>query len=95
MLEALVQFKSNNYDLVILDYYMPALDGLSLHSRIRDIDKRVKVLILTASVEDLHHASKDSNFYVLRKPVKMRELLEQVNPLHAEERLSEYITNYQ
>ncbi|MBS4957335.1 MAG: response regulator transcription factor [Clostridium sp.] len=42
------KFKSGKYDLVILDVMMPKLDGHSLCKMIRNIDKEVSVIFLTA-----------------------------------------------
>ena len=42
--EALSSFKSNYYDLVILDIKMPEMDGFELYREIKEIDPTVKVL---------------------------------------------------
>ena len=41
-------FKEENYDLVILDVMMPKLDGYALCKMIRNIDKDVPIIFLTA-----------------------------------------------
>ena len=46
--EGYEKFKENKYDLVILDVMMPKLDGHSLCKMIRNIDKEVSVIFLTA-----------------------------------------------
>jgi two-component system, OmpR family, response regulator VanR len=46
--EGYEKFKSGEYDLVILDVMMPKLDGHSLCKMIRNIDKEVSVIFLTA-----------------------------------------------
>lgn len=46
--EGYEKFKSGKYDLVILDVMMPKLDGHSLCKMIRNIDKEVSVIFLTA-----------------------------------------------
>lgn len=46
--EGYEKFKSGKYDLVILDVMMPKLDGDSLCKMIRNIDKEVSVIFLTA-----------------------------------------------
>jgi DNA-binding response OmpR family regulator len=48
-LDALHNFKSGIYDLVVLDIKMPKIDGIKLYQEIRKIDKRVKVCFITAS----------------------------------------------
>jgi DNA-binding NtrC family response regulator len=48
-LDALHNFKSGIYDLVVLDIKMPKIDGIKLYQEIRKIDKRIKVCFITAS----------------------------------------------
>jgi CheY-like chemotaxis protein len=45
---ALLKFKPNYYDLLLLDYRMPNLNGLELFARIREIDPTARALLLTA-----------------------------------------------
>ena len=46
---ALNSYKSNFYDLVILDIKMPKMDGFELYTKIREKDSKVKICFLTAS----------------------------------------------
>ena len=46
--EGYEKFKEGEYDLVILDVMMPRLDGHSLCKMIRNIDKEVSIIFLTA-----------------------------------------------
>ena len=46
--EGYEKFKSGKYDLVILDVMMPKLDGHSLCKMIRNLDKEVSIIFLTA-----------------------------------------------
>jgi len=48
-LTALKSYRSNFYDLVILDIKMPKMDGFELYIKIREKDPRVKICFLTAS----------------------------------------------
>lgn len=48
---ALLKFRPNYYDLVILDYRMPKLNGLELYRIIRKLDPTAKAILLTASHE--------------------------------------------
>ena len=50
---ALLNFKPNYYDLAMLDYLMPHLNGLELYRRIREVDSRMKGFIITATHEQL------------------------------------------
>ncbi|MGC2570924.1 MAG: response regulator [Candidatus Nitrosopolaris sp.] len=47
-LHALSGFKSGSYDLVLLDYRMPAMNGFELYREIRKMDKKVKVCLISA-----------------------------------------------
>ena len=49
--QALQQFKPNFYDLVILDIKMPRLDGFALCEKIRELDKTVHIIFITAAEE--------------------------------------------
>ncbi len=48
---ALSKFRPNYYDMAVLDYIMPDLNGLDLYRRIREIDPRIRCSILTATHE--------------------------------------------
>src|SRR5688572_31556519 len=46
---ALNSYRSNFYDLIILDIKMPKTDGFELYIKIREKDPQVKICFLTAS----------------------------------------------
>ena len=48
---ALLKFRPNYYDMAVLDYIMPDLNGLELYRRIREKDPRIRCSILTATHE--------------------------------------------
>ncbi|MDQ6865460.1 MAG: response regulator [Thermoproteota archaeon] len=52
---ALSEFKEGAYDLVLLDYKMPNMNGFELYKEIRKIDEKVRVCFLTAS--EMYHES--------------------------------------
>jgi CheY-like chemotaxis protein len=49
---ALLKFKPNYYDLSVIDYRMPGLNGYSLFRLIREIDPNAEILIVTAAYEN-------------------------------------------
>lgn len=51
--EALELFEKAKYDLVITDYRMGRIDGIELIRRIRGIDERAKVILLSGHAEAL------------------------------------------
>ena len=46
--QALSGFRSGSYDLALIDYKMPNMNGFELYREIRKIDERVKVCFITA-----------------------------------------------
>lgn len=77
--KALSEFKPQYYDLVILDYRMPTLNGLELYGRMREIDKMASGILLTASHEQLQiNKNKEGMFIVIKKPVSAAKLVEEV-----------------
>ena len=82
--EALQQFKPNYYDLVILDIKMPRLDGFALCEKIREIDKAVQIIFITAS-EECYEKFRSQRFPELgkinyiQKPIGNEELIQMVN----------------
>jgi len=52
---SLSEFKEGAYDLVILDYKMPNMNGFELYKEIRKKDEKVRVCFLTAS--QMYHES--------------------------------------
>jgi DNA-binding response OmpR family regulator len=52
---ALSEFKEGAYDLVLLDYKMPNMNGFELYKEIRKIDEKARVCFLTAS--EMYHES--------------------------------------
>src|ERR671931_442507 len=74
---ALKEFKPNYYDLVILDIKMPKLDGFALCEKIRELDKAVQIIFITASEEYYQNfrkwyypkIGKDTNINCIQKPI--------------------------
>jgi DNA-binding response OmpR family regulator len=82
--EALLNFKPDYYDLVILDIKMPKMDGFELYEQLKKKDNDVKVCFLTASElyyekfrKKEYHAL-DKNLFI-RKPIDNEQLLKEVN----------------
>lgn len=82
-LEALDVFEKNHIDLVITDVMMPQIDGITLSKRIRQINKNIPIIILTALDT---FADKEKGFtsgaddYMV-KPVNMQELILRIKAL--------------
>ena len=52
---ALGAYRSNFYDLVILDIILPEMNGFQLYREIKKIDKKVKVCFLSAGKCSMAH----------------------------------------
>jgi CheY-like chemotaxis protein len=84
---ALQEFKPDYYDLVILDIRMPKLDGFALCEKIREVDREVQIIFITAA--DAYYESfrkqyypkisNDINIKCIRKPIRNEELISIVN----------------
>jgi two-component system, OmpR family, response regulator ChvI len=80
---ALKDFKSNVYDLLILDLKMPKLDGFQLYEEIKKRDANAKVCFLTAG-ELYSNGSRGTNHdpsCFIRKPVENDELIRRINEM--------------
>lgn len=74
------KFKDGNYDLVILDVMMPKLDGYALCKMIRNIDKDIPIIFLTAlgSEEDeIKGFELEADDYII-KPFSFNVLIKRV-----------------
>ena len=63
-LQALSDFKSGIYTLVLIDYKMPKMNGFELYQEIRKIDDRVKICFITAF--DVYHGDIKKEFRIVR-----------------------------
>jgi DNA-binding response OmpR family regulator len=86
---ALNSYKSNFYDLVILDIKMPKMDGFELYNKIKEKDPKVKICFLTAS-ELFYEEFRKTRYmlgeklgeeYFIQKPIKIDDLIQKMNAL--------------
>jgi DNA-binding NtrC family response regulator len=75
--EALEYIKKNHNKctLLITDYRMPEINGCELGTKIKEIDEKIKVIIITAYeniIEDIF------DFELIKKPISTTKLLEVV-----------------
>jgi DNA-binding response OmpR family regulator len=85
---ALSNFRSNLYDLLVLDIKMPYMNGFELFRQIKKVDDRVKVCFLTALSESSEYATIISQICpnldencVIRKPIDNEQLINRVNAM--------------
>ena len=82
--EALTNYKQGLYDLVIIDFLMPGMDGFELYRKMRAVDKKnTKALFITAfdinckvikeRIQDLDPKN------IITKPITGEYLIDRVN----------------
>ena len=79
---ALLKFKPNYYDLLVLDYRMPKLNGLELYAQITEIDPTAKALLLTANHEQFTEGKQLEGIdyrRVITKPISNEKLLAEID----------------
>jgi CheY-like chemotaxis protein len=88
--EALQSFKASaeSYCLVLLDIKMPALSGIQLARKVKEVNPNVKVLLLTAlGIRDNEASDVSSSTNVdgfIQKPVGNKELTDKILSLIGE-----------
>ncbi|CAN1493321.1 OmpR Response regulators consisting of a CheY-like receiver domain and a winged-helix DNA-binding domain [Flavobacteriaceae bacterium] len=73
-------FKKENFDLILLDWMLPKLNGLELCKAIRIKDKTIPIIFLTAKdtiQETIEGLKAGANDYI-KKPFSFDELLERI-----------------
>lgn len=79
---ALEEFKSNFYDLIIIDIQMQDINGFQLYREIKKRDIESKICFLTASESLFDIAYKFTPVYTfIRKPIENNDLIRIINDL--------------
>jgi len=89
--KALKYIKTEKFDLLMIDYHMPDINGLKLVKEIRKINKSIPVLVLTVD-ESLDLAEKFLNAGAddfANKPIRTADLISRIN-LHLNYNDSKY-----
>ncbi len=87
--EALRKLQSATFDIAFVDIKMPGMDGLELQRHLKDIDKSLTVIIITAfaSVDSAVRALKDGAYDYVTKPIDPDELTHIVNNIINQKKL--------
>ncbi|WP_066059415.1 response regulator transcription factor [Robertmurraya korlensis] len=78
--EAVELFEKNRYDLLVLDYMMPGLTGLEVIHHVRQKNKDVKILMLSAKSQQFEQdkvIEAGANYFIA-KPFSPMELKDKV-----------------
>ena len=86
---ALNSYRSNFYDLVILDIKMPKMDGFELYIKMREKDPKVKICFLTASEMYYEKFRKTRSEFgriieeecFIQKPIKSEDLIRKIEDI--------------
>lgn len=79
--EALAQFKSEPYDLCVVDVMLPKMDGFTLAQKIREINSQVPIIFVTAKSmkeDKIMGLTIGADDYIT-KPFSIEELLLKIN----------------
>ena len=81
-LEARSDFKPHFYDLLLVDVYMPGMDGFELSQRILELDQSIRVCFVSAAelnVQALREVYPRLSFgCFIKKPVEIEHLVERL-----------------
>ena len=77
--EAIEKCKCNQYDLAIIDYRLPGVNGNVVAAELSENNPGTHILFITGSYDLVHHlSSQNSKYYVLLKPVKVDEIIKTI-----------------
>ena len=78
--EALETLRNQPFDLLLLDVWMPRMNGLDLLAKLRTLEPRPRVVVMTSddAPETLLKAVREQAFKYVHKPVETSVLLETV-----------------
>jgi CheY-like chemotaxis protein/anti-sigma regulatory factor (Ser/Thr protein kinase) len=79
--EALKALRTGRFDLLLLDVWMPRMNGLDLLAKLRALETRPRVVVMTSddAPETLLKAVREQAFKYVHKPVESSVLLETVH----------------
>lgn len=77
---ALQLAEQNQYEVVLLDFKMPGMDGATLYGRINKLQPHLLAIMLTgfAGSDGVERAIEAGVWQVMRKPVDVGQLLEHI-----------------
>lgn len=93
---ALEKFKKSNFDALVLDIMMPKKDGFNVAEEIRQINRTIPILFLTAKsqTEDVVKGFKIGCNDYIKKPFSIEELIVRIISLTSRQQQVSKKTNY-
>lgn len=79
--------EGKSYDVILMDYYMPSMDGIETIRNIRKQDFPQPIILLYTSSEDTHIQKACEELKVMHrliKPVKINQLFQALEQIHQE-----------
>lgn len=89
--EAIRKIDNNVYDLILLDIYMPDVNGIEVLKHIRDFDRDVTVIIISmlSTEYQIGSAFAEGVDDFLPKPIDMEKLIEWINKINNKQNVSQ------
>lgn len=77
-LSAVDKFRGTSFDVVIMDIVMPRMNGVEALHKIKEIDSKTKVILMTAysGEKETHSAKEEGAYRLLSKPVDIAQLMD-------------------
>lgn len=81
-LDAIEKFKKNTIDLVIMDLYMPKMDGFEASTRIKGISKDTPIIVISTTLIGEEELKRDIGIdYLLSKPLNVNKFKDFIHML--------------
>lgn len=81
-LDAIEKFKKNVIDLVIMDLYMPKMDGFEASKRIKALSKDTPIIVISTTLIGEEELKKDIGIdYLLSKPLNVNKFKDFIHML--------------
>lgn len=81
-LDAIEKFKKNVIDLVIMDLYMPKMDGFEASKRIKSLSKDTPIIVISTTLIGEEELKRDIGIdYLLSKPLNVNKFKDFIHML--------------
>ena len=82
-LQAVKEFKTHDFDVILLDVMLGSIDGFEVRKLIREYDQKIPIIFLTSLLDDINSSlinriSEDQYSYYLNKSFQKKQLIEKI-----------------